>query len=87
MTVMTTREEEELKMDLMEAHSDALHAGDHERARELRKQIILYPETAMHLLRSMGKKRLLATEYNLSAANEAFGEGWLDAKPQSRRFR
>ncbi len=44
-------------------------------------------KAAMKSFRVMGKKQLLATGFNLSAANAAFGEGWMDAQPEPRGFR
>ncbi len=86
---MTTAEAllEEEQYDLMDAYFDAMEAGDYEKAKKIRKNIILEPEAAMMSLRSMGKKRLLATGLNLSAATTAFGEGWLDEKPRPRKLR
>lgn len=66
------------KFDLMEEAADAVLAGDVEKVKALNRLIILTPEGALKTARMIGKERLLATELNLSAANAAFGEDWLD---------
>ncbi len=86
---MTTAEAllQEEQYDLMDAYFAAMRAKDYEKAKEICKSIILEPKAAMKSFRMMGKERLLATGFNLSAANVAFGEGWLDEKPQPGKFR
>ncbi len=79
--------EEEKRYDAMDKFFDAMDAGDYEKVKEACKGIVLQPEAAMMSFRLMGKERLLATGLNLSAANEAFGEGWLDEEPRPRAFR
>lgn len=86
MTTMT-KSEENLKYDLMDKYFDAMEAGDYGKAKEICKHIVITPEAAMQSFRSMGKERLLETGFNLSAANKAFGEGWLDEKSHRCRFR
>lgn len=76
--------EEEEQYDLMEKACNAIIAGEYDRVRELSKEIVLTPEAAMQTFRSMGKERLLATCLNLSAANDAFGEGWMDEQTTRR---
>lgn len=85
MTTMT-KSEEDIKLDIMDKYFDAMEAGNFKKAKDICREIILSPEAAMKMYRSMGKKRVLATGLNLSAANAVFGEGWLDEKPQPRRF-
>lgn len=79
--------EEEKWYEAMDKFFDAMDAGDYERAKEACGGIVLQPEAAMKSFRVMGKKQLLATGFNLSAANAAFGEGWMDAQPEPRGFR
>ncbi len=82
-----TAAELERKYDLMEEALNAIIAGNYEKAHALNKDIVISPEAAMQSFRVMGKERLLATEINLSAANAAFGEGWLDEEAtQGRRL-
>jgi hypothetical protein len=78
--------EQEKKYDLMDKFYDAMEAGDREKVKELAREIVILPETAMSMLRSMGKKRLLATGFNLSAANKAFGEGWIHEPPHPKKY-
>lgn len=82
-----TAEELDKKYDLMEKAMDALMAGDRRKMLELNKDIIMDPDAAMSSFRMMGKERLLASGFNLSAADEAYGEGWLDREPLPRKFR
>lgn len=83
---MTTAELDR-KCDLMEAAMEALAADDWEKMLELNKQIVMTPKAAMQTFRMMGKERFLEIGFDLSAANEAFGEGWLDEEPSRRKFR
>lgn len=49
-----------------------------EEIRAIVKRIPISPEKAQSLKRVFGKDFLLAEEADLSQANAAFGEGWLD---------
>ncbi len=81
-----TAAELERKYDLMEEAFEAIIAGDYDRVKKINQEYVISPEAAMQSYRAMGKERLLATGINLSAANERFGEGWLDEEPPRRTF-
>lgn len=76
--------EEERENELVDRIFDAIEAGDLDKMRELSKELILDPESAMQMFRVMGKENLLETCFNLSAADKAFGEGWMDVYPTSK---
>lgn len=80
---MTVQEKD--KYDLMMKAVDAILEGDIEKVRAISKDYVISPEAALKTFRMMGKERLLATKLNLSAANEAFGEGWMDEEERKRR--
>ncbi len=81
-----TAEEKEKKYALMHQAMDALMADDWDKMLELNSQIIMDPVAAMQSFRVMGKESLLESGFNLSAADEAYGEGWLDREPLPRGF-
>ncbi len=68
------------KAKLITEYLAAVDAGDEEREEELGRLMPLTPSLAKSALRFLGKKELMA-EFNLSEANEYFGEGWMD-EPQ-----
>ena len=75
---MTTATVDKAKM--ITEYVAALDAGDDELAMEISRRMPLHPSLAKSVLRFLGKEATMA-EFNLSEANEFFGEGWLD-EPQ-----
>ncbi len=75
---MTTATVDKAKM--ITEYVAALDAGDDELALEISRRMPLHPSLAKSVLRFLGKEAIMA-EFNLSEANEFFGEGWLD-EPQ-----
>ncbi len=62
---------------LLEALADALEAGDDEKANRLVRQMPVHPRWAKIIANVCGKEYLVK-RFNLSHANEVYGEGWLD---------
>lgn len=68
-----------LSMDERIALHEAIFAAtDEEEKERLMMRIPLAPKLAMIAKEMYGKKALLADGYDLSEANEEFGDGWLD---------
>ncbi len=63
--------------EMLEALADALEAGDDEAANKLVRQMPVHPQWAKIIVELFGKEYLLRT-FNITRANEEFGEGWLD---------
>lgn len=66
------------KDQLLDEYEKALDAGDDAGALEVARRIPLHPSLAKGILAAIGKEALLAN-FELSEANAAFGEGWVDA--------
>ena len=63
--------------EMLEALADALEAGDDEAANKLVRQMPVPPHWAKIIAEIFGKEYLLRT-FNLSHADEEYGEGWLN---------
>jgi hypothetical protein len=63
---------------IIEASLEAGKRGDKEEEARLLMEIPLAPDVALAAFKLYGKDYLLTTGFDLSAANERFGEGWLD---------
>ncbi len=70
-----TKEEEQA---LLQAIHIAREQGKHEEADQMSKKLPMSPLIAKSYLESCGKEALLATGWDLSEAEEAYGKGWLD---------
>ncbi len=70
------------KDQLIEEYAAALSVGDKELALEISRRMPLHPSLAKSALRFLGKEELMA-EFNLSEANEFFGEGWMDEQTEN----
>ncbi len=68
---------EEEREALFEAYADACAADDFEEAKKLAMIMPLTPTWAKIIAEVMGKEYLRET-FNITHANEEFGEGWLD---------
>lgn len=68
----------EEKLDILEKALEARKCGDNEEAARWSKKIPLAPHLAMVAKDIMGKDFLIKNEYNLSAAEEAYGRNWLN---------
>ncbi len=68
-----TREERD---GLLEAVADALDAGDNEEAERLVRQMPVHPRWAKIIADVFGKE-YLAERFNVTHADEVYGEGWL----------
>ncbi len=66
------------KAALLDAISDAEHAGDEDEAERLMMKLPLAPGMAKIGKEMYGREFLLENGYNLSEANAEFGDGWLD---------
>ncbi len=63
--------------DLLEALADALEAGDREEADRLVSHMPVPPRWAKIIADIWGKE-FLVKEFNITHANEVYGEGWLN---------
>lgn len=68
---------EEEREALFIAYADACGRGDHEAAERYLEELPLHPRWAKITLDVMGREYLVEN-FNLTHANEVFGEGWLD---------
>jgi acyl-CoA reductase-like NAD-dependent aldehyde dehydrogenase len=62
---------------LLESIADALEAGDNEEANRLVRQMPMHPRGAKIIADVFGKEYLLR-KFNITHANEVYGEGWLN---------
>ncbi len=68
-----TREE---KQEILLAAMAARKRGDWEEADRISNKLPMAPHLAMSYFTSYGKEALFEAGFDLSEANEAFGEGW-----------
>lgn len=66
------------KAVLLNAISEAEHAGNEKEAERLMRQLPLAPGMAKIGKETYGKAFLIENGYNLSEANREFGDGWLE---------
>lgn len=64
---------------MFEAVADTCGAGDHEGASKLLRQMPIHPRWAKIILKVMGKEYLM-DNFNITYANEVFGEDWLNGE-------
>ena len=57
---------------------EAVQRGDHETARELRKQVIYPAEALLAAKRNMGAEWIRAQGYKTETAEAKYGKDWLD---------
>lgn len=62
---------------IFEAAADACGTGDYDEADRLIRQMPIHPRWAKIIAEVMGKEFLLK-RYNITHANEAYGEDWLN---------
>lgn len=74
------------KGQLIREYLEAVRVGDKERERAVARRMPLPPSLAKSVLRDMGKEFLM-THFNVSEANESFGEGWMDEYAGESLFR
>ncbi|MDR1922307.1 MAG: hypothetical protein LBS31_11285 [Candidatus Adiutrix sp.] len=68
----------EKRKELLEASLAAGESGNYDEEVRLMKLLPLAPHLAMIAKEMYGKGHLLENGFNLSDANEEFGDGWLD---------
>jgi hypothetical protein len=66
------------RRELLEASLAAGESGNHDEEVRLMKLLPLAPHLARVAKEMYGKNYLLESGFNLSDANEEFGDGWLD---------
>ena len=86
---MTTATETDIEYDLqrkyteeerdaiLDAYADACGEGDYDKADRIIKEMPIHPRWAKIIAEVVGKEFLLKY-FNITHANEVYGEGWLD---------
>ena len=64
---------------MFEAYADACGSGDHEEAKKILKYMPVHPRWAKIIANVVGKE-FLVDHFNITHADEVYGEGWLDGK-------
>ncbi len=70
---------EEERDAMFEEYADACGRGDREVADRILEEYPLHPRWAKIILDVMGREYLLEN-FNITHANEVFGEGWMDGR-------
>ncbi len=70
---------QEKRREILEASLAASESGNYDEKIRLMKLLPLAPHLAMVAKNMYGKNYLLEYGFNLSDANEEFGDGWLDS--------
>ncbi len=66
-------------LDIVEQYLEAVaRDAPLEEIREITKHIPVDPRHALFMKRQYGKEFLITGKFNLTLANEQYGEGWLD---------
>ncbi len=66
-------------LDIVEEYNEAMaRNAPIEEIREITKHIPVDPRHALSMKRRYGKEFLITGKFNLTLANEKYGEGWLD---------
>ncbi len=64
---------------MFDAYAEACGTGDYDDADTIIEQMPIHPRWAKIIAKVIGKEYLLEN-FNVTHANEVFGEGWLDGK-------
>lgn len=64
---------------MLDAYADACGADDYEEADKILEQMPVHPRWAKIIADVVGKD-FLVENFNITYANEVFGEGWLNEK-------
>ena len=74
------------RMRVSDLASEAYDRGDMVEYLRLSNTVPLEPETAILAVKLLGREKFLEKRYNLTLANSALGDGWLDRYDGSKRL-